>query len=182
MKNLFVVCLLIISSLTGCAQSTDENKGQWLTDGEKSQNTTDRKAINGFGAALLVIKEPEKFVKEWMKPEQPNFNTVKTVKSGEKIGIVVLFAGCRPDSAGVCSTEVDYNVHRPDGKEILNQKGLEIWKEIAPPKPNTHLGKAVIKLEMLNSNLGGEYKVKAKVYDKNANVSFELETQFTLEK
>lgn len=182
MKCLFAFTLILISFLSSCAQSTTENKGRWLENGKAIEDAPDRKAVNGFGATLLVVKEPDEFVKEWMKPEKPNFNTVKTVKPGEEIGIVVLFAGCRPDSSGVCNTEVDYTLYRPDGKEIFNQKGLEIWKETAPPKPNTHLGKAVVKIEVEKSNLSGEYKVKAKVYDKNADVSFELETQFTFEK
>ncbi len=179
MKQLFVLSFIFISALSGCAQN--DNKGQWLKENEKVEDSSDRKAVNGFGANLIVVKEPDKFIKEWLKPEQPNFYTTKTVKPDEKIGIIVLFAGCKPDSAGVCNTEVDYILTRPDGKELLNQKGLELWKETAPPKPNTHLGKAVIKLEMLKSNLIGEYKVKAKVYDKNADISFELKTQFTLE-
>ena len=182
MKNIIViVSFLFILSLSACSQSTNENKGQWIKESEKVEDTADHKAVNGFGAYLIVVKNPDEFIKEWLKPEKPNFNTVKTVKPNEKIGIVVLFAGCRPDSNGICNTEVDYILNRPDGTNLFNQKGLEVWKNIAPPKANTHLGKAIIKLEMLKTNPMGEYKVKAKVYDKNADISFELETQFTLE-
>ena len=181
MKHLFILIFILISTFAGCAQSTTENKGQWLEDGNKVADAPDHKAVNGFGAHLIVVKNPDDFIKEWLKPEQPNFNSAKKVKPDEKIGIIVLFAGCKPDSVGACNTEVDYNLTRPDGTILFNQKGLEIWKQIAPPKANTQLGKAIIKLEMLKTNPMGEYKVKAKVYDKNADTSFELETQFTLE-
>ncbi len=180
MKAIATFLFMLITALSACSQTTTEKPGQWLKEGERVADTPDRKAVNGFGANLLVVKNPDEFVKEWLKPEKPNFYTADVVKTGDKIGIIVLFAGCQPDADGICNTEVDYVLTRPDGKIIFEQKGLELWKRIAPPKPNTHLGKAIIKLEMLKSNLIGEYRVKAKVYDKNADISFELETQFTL--
>lgn len=180
MKNIFILAFLFVAAVSGCAQSTDEDKGQWLKDNQKTVDTSARKTVNGFGANLLVVNNPDEFIKEWLKPETPNLDTAENVNFNDKIGILVLFAGCRTNSNGICNTEVDYTVYRPDGKVIFEQKGLELWKNNAPPKPNIQLGKAIIKLEMLKSNLIGEYKVKAKVYDKNADVSFDLETQFTL--
>lgn len=167
--------------IPACAQSTGEKKGRWLENGERVADSKDRKSVGGFGAFLVVVKDPDEWIKQQLRPEQPNFDTAETVMSGDKIGIFVLFAGCKPNSKGVCDTKVDYIVKNPKGEIILDNKGGELWNETAPPAQNTHFGKAHIRLEMQKSNLKGEYKIWAKVYDGIANVSFELETQFSLE-
>jgi|GEM_PF-6721076 len=55
-----------------------------------------------------------------------------------------------------------------------------LWKEQAPPKLNTQLGRAILAFAFRKSDPSGKYKIKAKVKDINADVSFELETQLEL--
>ena len=54
--------------------------------------------------------------------------------------------------------------------------------EQAPPAPNIQLGRAILAFRMRENDPAGEYKVKAKVSDLNANITFELETKFRLVK
>ncbi len=181
MKFISALLFLLVLTLSACSQTSKNKNGGRKVDGEKVIDAPDHKAVDGFGGLLFVIRNPKDFVKEWLKPEQPNFDSAKTVKSNEPLGIIVLFASCKPNSDGICNTEVDYTAYKPDGSVYFERKGLELWKEKAPPKPNTQLGRAIINFQIQPTSPNGEYKVKAKVYDKNADISFELETQFILE-
>lgn len=91
-----------------------------------------------------------------------------------------MFAGCKTDSAGVCNSEVDYTVIKPDGSVYAERKAQPLWKEQAPPAPNIQLGRAILAFRMESKDAAGEYKVKAKVSDLNAGITFELETKFRL--
>jgi hypothetical protein len=72
----------------------------------------------------------------WSKPQPPNIKPVTDGKRGKVIGAFVLFAGCKPDSVGVCNSEVDYVVIKPDGNVYAERKGQPLWDEQAPPAQN----------------------------------------------
>lgn len=156
--------------------------GQWQRGGERAEDALDRKAVGGFGVHLLVVEDPQGFIREWLKPETPQIKTASKVKPGKPIGVLVLFAGCRPDAQGACKTEVDYAIYKPDGSLYVERNGQPLWKEQAPPPPVIQLGRAILVLTMQKGDPAGEYKVKAKVHDLNADISFGLETEFSLAK
>src|SRR5258708_2789447 len=153
---------------------------QWKGNNEPLGDAPDRKAVNGFGGHLIVVENPRAFIQEWMKPETPKIKSATDVKRGDSIGAFVLFAGCKPDSQGICKSEVDYTVYKPDGTIFAERKSLPLWDLQAPPAPIIQLGKAILAFQLRENDPEGEYKVKAKVSDLNANVSFELETKFRL--
>jgi len=68
----------------------------------------------------------------------------------------------------------------PIGTLLAERKSEPLWKEAAPPAPNIQLGKAILAFRLEDGDAAGEYKVKARVSDLNANISFELETHFRL--
>ncbi|HXM36465.1 MAG TPA: hypothetical protein VN920_14825, partial [Pyrinomonadaceae bacterium] len=84
------------------------------------------------------------------------------------------------NAQGLCNAEVDYMVYQPDGTLLAERKSEPLWKEAAPPAPNIQLGKAILAFRLEDGDAAGEYKVKARVSDLNANISFELETHFRL--
>jgi hypothetical protein len=153
---------------------------QWKGNNEPVGDAPDRKAVNGFGGHLIVVENPRDFIQEWMKPETPKIKSATDVKRGNSIGAFVLFAGCKPDPQGVCKSEVDYTIYKPDGTVFAERKSLPLWDLQAPPAPIIQLGKAILAFQLRENDPSGEYKVKAKVSDLNANVSFELETKFRL--
>ena len=157
---------------------TSAAHGQWKRGGEKAEDEPARKSVKGFGAHLIVVENPQEFIREWLKPETPNIKTASVIKPGVTFAALVLFAGCKPDGAGECDSEVDYRIYRPDGSTLVERKGLVLWKEQAPPGPIIQLGRALLSLRLRDADPAGQYKVKAKVYDLNAQVSFELETEF----
>ena len=174
--------LLLLASLCMLLAATQSAPGQWKGNGERAENAPDRKAVGGFGSHLMVVEKPLEFIKEWLKPETPQIKTASKVKPGTPLGVIVLFAGCKPDARGVCNAEVDYAIYKPDGTPYAARTAQPLWKEQAPPPPNIQLGRAILSLSMNKADPAGEYKVKAEVRDLNANVSFELETKFTLAK
>jgi hypothetical protein len=155
---------------------------QWKNNGEREGDAPDRKAVKGFGGHLIIVENPREFIQEWLKPETPNIKSASTVKRGEQIGAFVLFAGCKPDAQGICNAEVDYAIYKPGGGLYVERKGQPLWKELAPPVPNIQLSSAILALRMQKNDPAGEYKVKARVRDLNADISFELELKFRLAK
>lgn len=174
MKTL-TIAIAVILVTSSVAQT------QWKKDGKPIEDTPDRKWVNGFGGQLLVVKNPRAFVEDWQKPETPKINPATRVKRGELLGAFVLFAGCKADAQGMCNSEVDYFLYRPDGSLYAERKSQPLWKEQAPAAPNTQLSRAILGIRMEKNDPAGEYKVKAKVSDLNANISFELETKIQLQ-
>ena len=172
MKIILVALLLISANVMVSAQ--------WKKGDEKVEDTLERKSVNGFGGHLIIVEDPHGFIKEWLKPETPKIKPVADVKRGELIGAFVLFAGCKPNSEGICNAEVDYVVLKPDGSVYAERKGQPLWKEQAPPAQNIQLSNAILGMRMEPQDPSGEYKVKAKVSDLNASISFDLETTFRL--
>lgn len=152
--------------------------GQWKKGDERVEDAPDRKSVNGFGGHLIIVEDPREFIEKWLKPETPKINIATNVKRGDLMGVFVLFAGCKPDAQGVCNSEVDYIIYKPDGGLYAERKGQPLWKEKAPPAPNIQLSRAILGFRMEENDPTGEYRVKAKVTDLNADVSFELETGF----
>ena len=153
---------------------------QWKQNDKPASDAPDRKEVSGFGGHLIVVENPREFIQEWLKPDTPKIKSATNVKRGDSIGAFVLFAGCKTDAQGVCNSEVDYTVYKPDGSMFAERKEEPLWKEQAPPAPNIQLGRAILAFRLGKEHPAGEYKVKAKVSDLNANITFELETKFRL--
>lgn len=153
--------------------------GQWKSDDKKASDSPDRKSLNGFGAHLVAVKNPRDFIQQWLKPEPPKLKSATMAEPGESLGILVFFAGCK-EVNGVCNSEVDYTIHKPDGSIFDERKAQPLWKEPAPPKPNIQLGRAILAFTFRKGQPSGKYKIMAKVRDMNADISFDLETQLEL--
>ena len=171
---------LLMAVLIVSLCSTASTLARWKKGDEPVPDTADRKSVRGFGGHLIVVADPQKFMEDWQKPEMPHIEPVKETKRGELLGAFVLFAGCTTDTQGKCNAEVDYAFYRPDGKLVGERKNQPLWKEAAPPVPNIQLSRAILGIRLEAADPLGEYIVKAKVSDLNAQVSFELETKFSL--
>ena len=178
MKNFIVNFSLIIAI---CSISCDQERpGRWKKDDIPVKDTADQKVENGFGAAIIVVKDPKAFVDMWYKPEFPEFDTVQEVQRSVEIGAFIMFAGCKPGQNDKCDITVDYSLISPEGKVLGTSLDQIVWNDTPPPALNTHISKASMVLEFKEGNKIGEYKVKAVVHDINANISFNLETHFEL--
>jgi hypothetical protein len=153
---------------------------QFKENDQRAPDTADRKAVKGFGGNLILVENPRAFIQEWMKPETPSINPANEVTREMSLGAFVLFAGCRPDKQGVCNAEVDYTIYKPDGSIFVEREHQPLWKDRAPPPPIIQLSSAILMFRMRDVDPSGEYKIKAKVSDLNADISFQLERKFTL--
>lgn len=171
MKSLCsAVCLLLLSG--ACL-------AQWQSEDKKVTDTPERKSVNGFGVHLLIVKDPQAFIQEWLKPQTPKIDAAKKTKAGEPLGVIILFAGCK-ESSGACDSEVDYTIYKPDGSVFAQRLKQPLWKEPAPPKANIQLGRAILAFRFPKGQPVGEYKINAQVRDNNANTTIDLVTQIEL--
>lgn len=177
-KILFTTLAMLVLSLLSYGQ--EDKPVQPKVDGNPAETAPDRKTVNGFGAHLIVIQNPKEFVEMWQRRETPHLKVAKEVGYDETLGVIILFAGCAPDAQGICNTEVDYLIYKPDSTILADRKNQPLWKEVAPPKANTQLGRAILGFKAARSLPPGEYKVIAKVSDLNAKISFNLDTKFSI--
>jgi hypothetical protein len=168
MKSAVLVLSLLFFSASAAAQ--------WKSDDKNASDTPDRKSVNGFGAHLVVVKDPQVFIQEWLKPQMPKFDSAKKTKAGESLGIIVLFAGCK-EASGACDSDVDYTIYKPDGSVFAQRLKQPLWKEPAPPRPNIQLGRAILAFRFPNRAVPGKYKITAQVRDSNANTTIDLVTE-----
>jgi hypothetical protein len=169
-----LITALLVSILFSIGVAT----AQWKKGDERVADTPDRKSVKGFGGHLIIVEDPRAFIEEWKKPETPQITIITEVKRGVLIGAFVLFGGCKPNAQGVCNSEVDYTVYTPDGGIYAEQKQQPLWNEEAPRPGIIQLSKAILGIRIEDQDPAGEYKVKARVSDLNAKVSFELESKF----
>lgn len=174
MKSFYATLLLILVVAS-------PSLSQGGRDDKPAGYIPDRTNVNGFGARLVVVENPRQFVQEWLKPEIPKIKrwSATEVKRGDSLGAFIMFMGCQTDARGLCDSEADYIIYKPDGSIYDERKGQPIWKE-GSPAPNLQLSRGSLEFRFGKDEPAGEYKVKARVSDLNANVSFELEMKLRL--
>jgi hypothetical protein len=173
--------LLFLVLLTPSCQGQQKPSDERAKDSpERTKDSPARKSERGFGAHLIVADRPQEFIQEWLKPAsgKPQLWSATEAKRGEPIAAFVMFAGCLPDSGGVCNAEVDFRMYKPDGSLYAERAGLELWKKAAPPAPHTQLSSANMVIRIQPDDPAGEYQVKASVRDLNRKVGFEVEEKF----
>ena len=142
------------------------------------------KRVNSFSGYLVVDDYPYDHVREWLKPiEIATVSEMPTMKRGKTMGAFVELMGCKPNAQGVCNTQVNYTIYKPDGSTFatraIGPRGL-LWKKYPPAVRRTRKGLARMHFKFGKDDPAGEYKVKAKVEDLNADISFEIELNFYL--
>ena len=160
--------------------------------------------MNGFSGYLTLEDEPSEGVQRWLDPvEIATLRAMPTMKRGKTMGAFVELRGCKQNAQGMCNVRVDYTIYKPDGSvfatRAVRQREM-LWKKRFPPAPRRsdpkprkqgrRMGVGIVSnsskgLARMHFRLGkddpfGEYKVKAKVTDFNADVSFDLELDFDL--
>ncbi len=169
---------------------------------------TNYQEVKGFSGYLTLDDDPREKLQRWLDPvEIATLSAMPTMKRGNTMGAFVELRGCQQNAQGVCNARVDYTIYKPDGSIFATRAVLQkqlLWKKQAPPTPNRSSRKLRNSLKKpdrkmwvliasnrskglarMHSKLGkddpvGEYKVKAKVTDLNADISLELELNFYL--
>jgi hypothetical protein len=147
---------------------------------EPANEARDRGNEDGFGVRLVVVENPEEYQRKWEGPDIPKLESVSELSRGDSIGAFVVFSGCRPDAQGACDLEVDYTLYRPDGRVHVRRTGQPLWRREASPAPNLALGRVFLGFQPGATDLEGEYRVRARVSDRNAGIAHELERRFVV--
>ena len=157
----------------------------WEQDDKTASDETNYKRVNEFSGYLTVDDYPLDHVQRWLDPvEIATLRAMPTMKRGKTMGAFVELKGCQQNARRVCNARVNYTIYKPDGSifatRAVRQKEI-LWKKQAPPAPRRSLkGLARMHFKFGKDAPAGEYKVKAKVTDLNADISFELELAFHL--
>lgn len=178
MKKAFTVlfCLLLWGSSTLFAQ--------WYEDGRPVQDRPWRKSHKEFRAMVLLTTKPQEFLEAWDKPSSPDYKpameTAASVVRGQPIVAFILFAGCKPDSAGKCESTTEFEILKPDGSQYDSVETSELWTGKEPPPASAlQLGVAYVGVVIEPEDPLGDYTVTANVCDRVADRCLVLSTQFT---
>ena len=155
---------------------------------EQVQKTTydepNFKRVNGFTGYLTVDDYPNDHVQSWLVPSDVvTLREMPTMKRGKTMGAFVELMGCKQNSQRMCSARVDYTIYKPDGSTFATRAvgpGGLLWKKQVASGRRSRVGLARMHFKFGKADPAGEYKVKAKVADLNADISFEIELNFYL--
>ena len=152
-------------------------------DHKTASDEPNYKRVNGFSGYLTVDDYPHDRVRRWLDPvEIETLSAMPTMKRGKTMGAFVELMGCKQNARGVCHARVNYTIYKPDGSifatHAVRQREI-LWKK-PTPRRSYPLGLARMHFRLGRDDPAGEYKVKAKVTDLNADISFEIELNFFL--
>lgn len=156
-----------------------------LRQQDDTSNGPNYKKVNGFSGYLTWDDYPYDYVQRWLDPvEIPTISAVPTMKRGETMGAFVELRGCKQNAHGRCNAGVNYTIYRPDGSTFttraVSQKGILWKKQTRSAGRRSPKGLARMHFKFGKDDPAGEYKVKVKVADLNADISFEIELNFYL--
>ena len=144
---------------------------------------TNYKIVNGFSGYLTLDDYPHDHVQRWLDPSEiVTLSAMPAMKRRKTMGAFVELMGCKQNARGVCNVSVGYTIYKPDGSTFATRTVRQrqiLWKK-RTRRTVYPLGLARMHFKLGKDAPDGEYKVKAKVLDSNANVSFEIELNFSL--
>ena len=154
---------------------------------QQDDRTTERnfKEVNGFSGYLTIDDYPYDHVQRWLDPvEIATLSAMPTMKRGKTMGAFVELMGCKQNVQRACNVRVNYTIYKPDGSvfatRAVTQRGILWKKQSGSARRGSPKGLARMHFKFRKADPAGEYKVKAKVDDLNAGISFEIELNFYL--
>src|SRR5678815_26758 len=169
-----------------------------IQDQDSTSTEPNYKRVNGFNGYLTLDDYPYEHVQIWLNPSGiPSISEMPTMKRGKTMGAFVELWGCKQNAQGMCNTRVNYTIYKPDGSIFATRAvrhGELLIRKQAPSKTRKKQGRKMgsgiasnqsPSLARMHFKLGkddpdGQYNVKAKVTDLNADISFEIELNFFL--
>jgi hypothetical protein len=179
MKNICGLALVLVFLLP----TAGETSGWYDINGQPVPDTSYRKAVDGFGASLLLTDKAEDVFKRW---ETPSFvfevPSIEKIKKGVAITPLIFFQGCKSDATGNCNIIANIKIWQPDGKLYGDLPRIEIWRN-KPQPPAKKLGLGIQNVDIIiePQDQLGKYRVDAEVIDLNKNVKVFLHSTFEVE-
>lgn len=149
-------------------------------DGKPLTETPQMKSKGGFGAEIILTADLD-FYEKWAKPEPPSISAVSSVKHGQKIIPIILFANPMKNKDGYAKINFDLEIIRPDGSISSSHPNL-VAMEGPYNGPTMNLQLASTKI-IWNADPGdpkGLWIFKVKITDQVRKVSLNLESQLII--
>jgi hypothetical protein len=180
MKIIISLFLVLVSVIVASA-STDESMGWRDENGHSVSNTDVHKAINGFGASVIITTDTD-WEKKWNTPaaNTPQFTTVDKLKIGERATILIFFANPKLDSNGSVDVTCDIKISRPNNITSENSGLKGFSGKLMGPPTNTFLTETVIRFVGESTDPLGEWVIDINVHDNIRQVTVPLRSKFTL--
>ena len=133
-----------------------------------------------FEIRLLVTAELDKVIRPTKGPDGKftRAEPLKIAPRGQQFAVVVFFKDCKPDSAGNCKVDVDFQGIDPRGKTFENRKGSPLWRVRAPGPGMGQLGSSVMKIQLESSDPAGTWRVIAVAHDRTSGAQAREEASF----
>ena len=168
MRRAVLLLVLLMPSVAG---------SQWWRNGKRIPDETWRRSQDDLGVMLLLTTETDAFVREWYStPEShvPNIRTTDRAVRGDVVSAFVLFSGCKPSPSGTCDGTVDFTVLKPDGSLYGEAKNYPLCTRKASVK-TVQMSPEHLDIQIEPRDPLGLYTVKARVRDKLAGITLEVE-------
>jgi hypothetical protein len=139
-----------------------------------------RKSIEGLGAALLLTRDIDAFLKEWdgtPSSYAPTIKTASRAKRGDTVAAIVAFTGCR-GASGTCNATVDFKVLKPDGSVYADLQGARAWAGLSPKARVVVLSEAQLRIRIEPTDPLGEYIVLGTLRQLDTGRSLNLKQTF----
>lgn len=169
---------------------------QWRTrDGAKVEDTPSQQSERGFGAMLQIATEAEskRFHEEWYGTaidHAPQLQTTDSVRRGETVSVLVLYAGCALDdvseeiiTAGKAPSDAHLRLRvvAPDGKDYTDAEELSLARsQPAAPQHIVQLSPVELKINFEPEDALGDYRIEARIDHPDKDSLLQLSTTITL--
>jgi hypothetical protein len=134
-----------------------------------------------FEVNLTVTEKGGELFDSWARPTGKQFivEPVNVAPRGKFLSAVVLFKGCKPDSAGNCNAVMRIVAYDPKGKVYGELPRVELWQGKPPPSGgNSQLSRSYMGLEIETKDPPGTYRITVVARDLNAKVEAMSEARF----
>jgi hypothetical protein len=153
----------------------------WIdSNGKTIPDTESMRSDGDFGAQIVLAPDDKHFRQIWNSTKDtPNLQSTDSVKLGASISAVLIFHGCTPNPTGSCDVVSEFFLQSPDGKQTPAGSG-PVWSSAPLQKGLLQLGLASVAIGFDSTDPIGDYKIIAKVKDKNSGRSLTLIARFSV--
>ena len=174
-------CALIV--MAACTPFAIGAESAWLgSDRTKWANSESRKVENDF-AGVLVVTPDKDWQNKWKtSPDTiPYFTESNTVRIGEGLAILTLFANPKTDGSGNAMVLCGIKITRPNGTIAVDERQIPcmVGKLIGPAN-NLRLSPGVVEFVGEKGDPPGKWLVEVEIHDVNRATTLKLKTTFRL--
>ena len=137
----------------------------------------------GLSLTVVVTANGKQLFDSWDRPSAKPFSVepVGVASRRQFLSAVVLFKGCKPDTAGNCNVSMDITAYAPDGSKYGVMPNAELWQSKPVPSQGfTQLARDYMGIVIEPNDPSGRYRVAVVARDRIANTTVSGEATFSI--